>query len=63
MERIEKIAKQGYTLTQVAEVAFEERVYASKVFTSTPEAWKEVPISEFEAWQKDMDKFNPVISE
>lgn len=57
-ERIELTAKKGYTLTQVADVKIENRTYASRVYTSSPDEWKEVPISEFEGWQKELDKLN-----
>ena len=57
--RIELIAKKGYTLTQVADVKIETRTYASRVYTSSPDEWKEVPISEFEEWKKEKEKLNP----
>ena len=61
MKIVEIIAKDGYKLTQVAEVSIENRIYASKVYTPTPEAWHKVPISEFEEWETSMEKLNPII--
>lgn len=51
MKRKELIAKEGYKLTQVAETPIEERMYVSRVYTLTPDEWKEAPISEFEEWE------------
>lgn len=59
MKRVEKIASAGCKLTQVGEVDVGHRVYASRVHTSRPELWVEVPISEFEEWKKEMEKLNP----
>lgn len=61
MKRVEIKAKEGYALTQVADVPMEKRIYVSKVNTPTPEKWKEVHISEREAWEKEMDKLRPII--
>lgn len=51
MERVEIIAKEGFKLTQVAEAPIEERMYVSRVYTTTPNDWKEVPLSEYEEWE------------
>ena len=61
MKRVEIKAKEGYALTQVADVPMEERIYVSKVNTPTPEKWKEAPTSERDAWRKEMDKLRPII--
>lgn len=58
MERTERIAKEGYKLTQVAELPIEERVYASRVYTEAPHDWKEVPLSEYDEWQEEINKLN-----
>ena len=58
MERVNIKADNGYKLTQVAEVALEQRLYLNAVWTEQPNAWKQVPIAEYDAWQKDIEKLN-----
>lgn len=62
MARVEIVAREGYKLTQVEEVPFGQRLYVSKVYTPTPNDWKEVPISEYHEWQTEIDKLNPVMN-
>ena len=58
MERTEITAKKGYKLTQVAEVEITERVYVSRVYTLTPEDWRQAPDKEAAEWRKEIEKLN-----
>lgn len=56
MKKVEKVAKEGFKLTKAEETSIEKRIYVSRVLTTNPESWHEVPISEFEEWKKEMEK-------
>ena len=58
MERITKQAKEGYIYTQIAEVPIEQRVWGKVIDTAHIEKFHEVPYSEYEEWEKEMDKLN-----
>lgn len=61
MERVTKIANEGYIFTQIEEVSIERRVWGKVIDTAHIEQFHEVPISEYEKWQEEMDKFNPMM--
>lgn len=58
MERITKQAKDGYIFTQVAEVPIEQRVWGRVIDTAYIEQFHEIPIAEYDAWQKEMEEIN-----
>ncbi len=60
MNRITKQAKEGYIYTQIAEVPIEQRVWGKVIDTAHIEEFHEVPISEYEEWQKEIDKLIPI---
>lgn len=60
MERVTKTANEGYMFTQIEEVPIEQRVWGKVIDTAHIEKFHEVPISEYEKWQKKMDKLMPI---
>ena len=47
-----------YIFTQVAEVPIEQRVWGRVIDTAHIEHFHEVPIAEYDAWQKEMEELN-----
>lgn len=55
MDRITKTANEGYMFTQIADVPIEQRAWGRVIDTTQLEQFHEVPIAEFEKWQKELD--------
>lgn len=59
MERTIRIARDGYIFTQREDVAIEQRAWGRVIDTAHLDRFHEVPIEQYEAWKREIEKLNP----